>query len=247
MSELEERDVCACIAATTVVDGRCAACGFLRDWEDSARAQAAAAAAEIIRVGDYLVNEATGEILGLARDAVDIHVAEEEGPIATVPTFQVRDRESAEWVLEKLFEAETELAAIEKRREILNANLDAMGAEPARRVVWLRKRFEAELEEWAKHELEGAKTRSIRTPFGTLSFRKRKRRLVVRDEDVAAKWGSMRADAGAIVKVTRKLLVSALPDSETIADLVEESEAMRDLTGLGVVPAGDSFTIKTGA
>lgn len=171
----------------------------------------------IIRHGDYLVNEATGEITGLAVD--------QEAP------FRVHDQSSAEWVLEKLHEAESQVAAIAARRSVLLANLEAMERPIMHRVEWLRMRFGRELEEWAKRELAGQKVRSVRTPFGALSFRKVKAQLVVDDEKQAAAWA--KAQAPEAVKVTEKFLVSRVP-----AGAVPP--------GCHIAPARESFTVKTG-
>jgi hypothetical protein len=179
-------------------------------------------APNIVRHGDYLIDADTGEI-------VDMVLPQQEAP------FMVHDQQSAEWVLQRIFEAEAEVAAIRKRREVLLSNLAAMEAEHQRRVDWLRRRFSGELEAHAEVELEGKKQRSIRTPFGTLAFRRKPSRVVVTDEDKAVEFCEAVGYEN-VVKVTKKVLVSMLPDSFAAADA----------PGFDVEPESDGFSIKTG-
>lgn len=183
------------------------------------------ATSNIVVHGHYLIDGATGEILGMA----------------TEPTFKVGDRSSAEWVMERLTEAEAELAAIAARRKVLLDNLAGMEAEAQRRADWLRYRFGAELEAWAAAELEGKKQRSIKTPFGTLAFRKKAAKVVVTDEEAAVTYLE---DLGLTdaVKVTKKVLLSVLNNSTgAVAYLAQEKPP-----GITVEPESDGFTIKTG-
>lgn len=176
----------------------------------------------------WIVNPLTGEILGMVEP--DVGRTDDAGNEAP---FRVRDRGSAEWVLERIFEAELELEALARRREILLENIAATSRPIVHRIAWLRKRFEPELEEWARRELEGQKTRTIRTPFGTLAFRKRPKKISVRDEELAIAWAEEHRPAA--VKVTKKILVSALDPKTIPAELFE------------LDPGGDSFSLKTGA
>lgn len=178
------------------------------------------AESKVIQHGDYLVDIETGEVLGMVG----------------TERFCVHDRDSAEWVLRKLWDAEAEVAAIRARRKVLLDNLEAMEAEHQRRVEWLRWRFGPELEEWATDELEGKKVRSIKTPFGTLSFRRKPPRVVVTDEAraIASLEEAGYTDA---VKVQRSVLVSMLPDGWV---------SLQRPDGFSVEAGSDGFSIKTG-
>lgn len=174
----------------------------------------------VIRHGDWLVDETTGEIVDIVTE-----------PQHDDTPFIIHDQASAEWVMSKLFDEEAEIAAIRKRREVLLSNLDAMEKVHQRRADWLRYRFGGELEDHAAIELDGKKGRSIKTPFGTLSFRKKAAKLVVEDEAAALDWAkSNRSDA---VKVTEKVLVSLLPQTGAVP-------------GTRVEPEQDTFSVKTG-
>jgi hypothetical protein len=168
---------------------------------------------EAVWSGRYLIDVSTGEVLAIEQPA----------------GFTVRDQASAEWVLERIFDAESQEAALGERLRIIAKNIVEMQAAQRRRVEWLRKRFEPELRQWAEHELEGKRTRSIRTPFGTLSFRKGQRKVAVDDEAPAVEWAEKnRPDA---VKVTKKLLVSALEEGDCPP-------------GCRIVPPEDRFKIE---
>lgn len=168
---------------------------------------------EAIWSGRFLVEVGTGEVLA---------VEQPEG-------FAVRDRASAEWVLERIFDAEADDAALEERKRILVRNIERMQEAQRRRAAWLRRRFEPELREWARAELEGKRGRTIRTPFGTLSFRKGRRRVVVEDEDGAVAWA--RRHRPEAVRVEERLLVSRLAEGDSP-------------DGCRIVPPEDAFEIR---
>lgn len=174
---------------------------------------------DIIQHGPYMIDANTGEVLGLAPEKAQFHV---------------HDRASAEWVLERLSEAEAEVAALERRKTVLVANIESMQLEAERRVTFLMGRFLLELQAFAEKELAGKKTRTWKSPFGRLSFRKGKSRLVVHDEAKAVEWAKQNQPQA--VKVTEKLLVSMLDN------VYDDFEA----PGLSIEPARESFAIKTG-
>lgn len=178
--------------------------------------------------GDYFVNTKTGEILAVRGEGVGFHVV---------------DDESAEWVLEKLFDIDSEITAEQQKLEraiaALKANSERITKAFEHRRTWLLRRFEEELRTWAAGEIEGSKKRHVQTMYGRLAFRKTQARVAVEDEDRAVEWAEQyRPDAVAIEKRVR---VSMLPkdllalDDETLTDL-----------GFRRVPEGETFTISTG-
>lgn len=209
----------------------CGACQRLRKPSEHPPEHASEQQPFIVE-GNWMLNPDTGEILEYMDQPI--------GPVERDFQFYVHDRASAEWVLEKLSEAEAEVAAIEKRKKTLLANLEAMGRPAGHRVTWLRRRFEDELKAWAEKELEGEKTRSIRTPFGQLAFRKVNERIKVDDEEAAIAWAKKhQPDA---VKTTEKILVSELP----VLLGFDPDEPAKAPPGCHLEPAHDSFTVKTG-
>jgi hypothetical protein len=166
-------------------------------------------------IGEYLVDVTTGEI---------VRMREPSG-------FSVHDRATAEWVLERRLEAQMELTAVQRRREVILENLSTMERQAQHRLDWLDARFRDELEAFARKELEGKKSRSWLSPFGRLSFRKVKAQLVVDNEAEAIEWGERQMPQ--TVKVTKKFLVSQV-----------EGDAIP--AGCHVAPARESFRVVTG-
>lgn len=165
--------------------------------------------------GRFLVDASTGEVLDVEKP---------EG-------FRVTDRASAEWVMERIFDSEAEVAALEARAETIRKNIARMAAEHARKAQWLRDRFGPQLEEWARAELAGKKVRTVRTPFGALAFRKTKPKLSVTDLARAVEW--CKEHVPDAVKVQESILVSMIPDT-----------AWKDLNAaFDITPAGDSFRV----
>lgn len=172
---------------------------------------------ELVRDGDYIVDVTTGEI-------VDI-VPERSG-------FRVDSQDAAEWVLERLQEAEAEVWAIERRKHVILENLTRLSQRAEGRAKWLRQRFGPELEAWARGQLEGRRERTVTTPFGRLSFRRTPGRIGIRDLLQAANW--CEAHAPAAVRMEPKVLVSELKGRE--AELPEDA--------FEVVGPSDAFRVE---
>lgn len=189
------------------------------------------AVAPAVEHGDYIVNPATGEVLGLLEDEA---LAGDDG------LFHVTDRPSAEWVMERIFEAYAEVAALERRKRIILANLEDMAKVHERRAMWLERRFSAELEAWARSELEKKKGRTVKTPFGVLRFRKKPGRVVIVDEQTAKRYA--RDYHSEALKVEERLLISklALPD-----DFFEH--VAPEVSGLAWEGESETFAIVPGS
>lgn len=151
------------------------------------------------------------------------------------PRFRVRDRDTAEWVLRHIFEAEAEASAHRRRLETLIENVERMVRAAEREAEWFRSRFGDELEWWARDEVEGSGRKSLDTPWGRVGFRHAPGRTIVRNHEEAA--ASMGDDHPA-VKVTRKVLVSVLEE--------EDRHALERLGLAESDPSGDRFYIRTG-
>lgn len=158
--------------------------------------------------------------------------------------FEITDRDSAEWAMERIFEAEADLEALIRREEILLENLRSMRHPIEKRVEWLRARFAGELEEWARAELEGSKTRTVKTPFGKISFRGHGARISIADHDRALEWAKAREDVpDEAIKITEKLLISKIPEPIMEAAI----DANDPPPGFKLELAGETCSIDTGA
>ena len=163
---------------------------------------------------------------------VDIETGEILGHAKAQGRFAVTDAASAEWVLERIQASDAEIAALDARAKAISENIAAMRKEHEKRRDWLLTRFTLELDLFAANELAGKKTRTFKTPFGTLSYRTTPGSIKVLDMDVAVKWAEMyEPDA---VKVVKSVLVSNVGPANALPDCFEVTE-----------PA-DKFYIKTG-
>ena len=184
--------------------------------------ESTAAPVEPIEVDGYLIDPETGEVVGHVDGA-----------------FQVDDLGSAEWVMEKMLTEDIEIAALEKRLEVIAANLDSMKKDRERRRKWLEYRFGDELEDFARQNLP-EKGKTWKCAYGRVSFRTTNARVGVNDETLAINF--LRPIAPDAIKTTEKVLVSALP--EHIKQKALDGGLKK--WGFEVVPGGESVTIKTG-
>lgn len=169
----------------------------------------------LIRAGDYLVDAETGEVVGHLRADHD---------------WQPTSTEDVDWILGLFLEEETGIYARERQKQAILANLTAIQAAHERRLDWLRRRFAGSLEQFAREQLDGKKTRSLRFAHGALRFRMTRPKRVVHDEKLALVWAKEHLPAA--VAVSERLLVADLPDG---------------VPGVELVPASEKFVIDSGS
>lgn len=177
-------------------------------------------------IDGLIINVLTGEIVG-----------EEK------PEFRVTDEASAEWVLEKILNAEADAAREQIKlnavKERLEANIKASKA----RAEFFTTKYANDLEDFARTQLEGAKTRTLKLTWGSLSFRTTKGGLRVADPEKALAWA--KDNAPEAVKVSESFLISQVPD-ETKAMIMSATPHDQEARGFTLVPDSESFSIKTG-
>lgn len=163
------------------------------------------------------------------------------------PGFQVTDEASADWVLERIMNAETEKARLETKRRAVIENLDRQVADAQRRVDGLHYRFDNELAHYAAGELEGKKTRTLNLAYGRLSFRTVKGGLRVKDQDEALEWARQECPEAVAVKLSFSISAVPEPMKEGLAARLAGSGA-DDLArrAFELRPDEDRFTVKTG-
>lgn len=142
-------------------------------------------------IDGYVVDGNTGEVLGLAASDTPL-------------SFAVRDRASADWVLAKLADCQAQVLAINARERMLLANLDRQRKAQLARLDWLHRRFDAELEAFARAELEGKRTKTLTLDHGRIAFRTARGRNVITDMARAVAWMRAEGYAGK-VKVQEKV------------------------------------------
>jgi hypothetical protein len=194
---------------------------------------------EYIIDGGFMIDPETGEILGM---------------LDTTDRFEVKAQDDAEWVLKKMLSAEADMAAIDNMPDVIKAkavleNAEKMKREQQRKLDWLHRRFDNELGEFARRQLEGQKGKTFKTIYGSISLRVKKGGLKVLDPAKALLMAKM--DYPHAVKTTESFLISMLTDSEketlvkglTGTVWTDEDEARKAFT---VDPDSETVTVKTG-
>lgn len=177
----------------------------------------------IITTG-FIIDEETGEIL------------EDTGrEILATPALFVPDTEGGvEWVLQLIQSEEAHIAGLTARRSAILENINSEIERHEKKREWVEKRFAADLEQFAKKQLDGGKSRTWRSPFGSLSFRKTPGS--VKALPGALEWTKARCPEA--IKITETVLVSELKKYEYDEDLPSDL--------FEVTPPGENFLIKTG-
>jgi hypothetical protein len=117
------------------------------------------------------------------------------------------------------------------------ANCQAIIGKQVRRLDWLQKQYDAQLQDYAMSQLprkaDGTlKVKTWTCPYGTVSFRTIAERVKVVDEEETVAW-LMHHNPEAI-KTKHTVLVSKLSDFATV-----------HAPGIEIIPASESVTIKT--
>ena len=187
--------------------------------------------------GDYILNAETGEVYGFAKR----------------PEFQeITSDENAYWALDKIQKAEADMAAAILRTRAVLENCRRMEAAQRNIVNWLRTVYEGQLTEWAKPKLTG-KTKSVKTPFGTVGFRASGGGLKVLDATAAERWASefdpdavkvertfliTKAAAETKEYITRVLSGETTPDEQEAADGIRAAFVIKEAENKGYVDTG---------
>jgi hypothetical protein len=173
------------------------------------------------------VNLDTGEIIDI------------ETPAGPDQPFIPQTEQEVEWVLGKMATAEALLLSIRTRPEVLQAkavlaNAAKMEKEAARKLDWLHARFDPDLGEFARKQLEGKKTKTWKSVLGSIALRIQKGRVKVENPELALEWAKA-YDPDAI-KTTEEFQISR-------ATKLEE-----DNLPVGFIKTADEekVTVKTG-
>lgn len=188
-----------------------------------------------IVIDGFTCDAETGEILGHA----DIK-----------EQFIPRTPEEVEWVLSKIGKAESALAAVDGHPDVIwakaiLANAEAQRREQAKKLDWLHKRFEADLHQFAAKVLEGQKSRTYKTPVGSISLRTVKGGLRVADPEAAVHWA--KGYCPTAVKVIETFQISLL--DEVARATAENGLKLGDwacTTAFALVGDTEKVTLKTG-
>lgn len=169
-------------------------------------------------------------------DGVQYKVDPDTGELTPDEPFFIDTDEKADWLLEKIVNAQADKARALTKLNALRANLEADIKAAERRERSLLSYFGPQLAEHAKKKLDG-KTKTVRFTWGSVAFRTVKGGLRVVDADKALLWAKSNGHSNA-VKVTESFQVSLLSDAQR--ECAAKSDAFE------VKPDTEVFDIKTG-
>lgn len=193
----------------------------------------------IIEHNGYYIDDETGEVHGimghdkLGTDCFSEAVGQTDDQIVYQERFEVNSREAAEWVLDKMADADAAAIAIKARKAAFLENIDKQMNAVVNRHRYLVGRFQPDLQAWAERELAITKRKSITLDNGTLKFSACGGGIKVLDEEAALEWA--RDFAATAIKKTETVLVSLLPEGVDLPVTLFER-----------VPKGANFKITTG-
>jgi phage host-nuclease inhibitor protein Gam len=104
---------------------------------------------------NFVVDQASGEVLG--------EVVDQAGAISS--------QEALEAVLERIGNVESQLVALQARHSAIIENCKKLEKRKENYLAYLKSVYSSPIEEYAKARLEGGKSKTLTTPYGSVSFR----------------------------------------------------------------------------
>ncbi len=148
-------------------------------------------------IDNSVVDTETGEVLGNA--------ISDAGEISS--------QTSLEAILEKLADVEGRLTAQQLRHQAILENCRKLEVRTASYLAYLKAQYEPHIEAYAKTRLEGQKSKTLTTPFGSVSFRTVRGGLKVVDPSLALDYAQLNGFTNAI-KVTESFQISKLDPAQ---------------------------------
>lgn len=148
------------------------------------------------------------------------------------PRFEVRDMSSANWVLRHLADCDAKEAAV---NAMVDAEVEALHMRAERILGPIRNKreffeqaYSAQLEEWARGQVEGQKSKSIKLLHGDIGFRKSPDKLVIDDEVKAIAWAESECPEAIkrslLLNPAKKQLLQQCPNTKALADVMHIEE-----------------------
>jgi len=167
----------------------------------------------------------------------DTETGEYAGPASGWITGNETAEDLALLVMRKRMDIEAAIDAETAKMHAILANCQAIIGKQSRRLDWLQRQYDAQLQDYALSQLprkaDGTlKAKTWTCPYGTVSFRTIAERVKVIDEEETVQW-LMEHNPEAI-KTKHTVLVSKLSDFATV-----------HAPGIEIIPASESVTIKT--
>ena len=148
-------------------------------------------------IDNLVVDTETGEVLGNA--------ISDAGEISSQTALEA--------ILEKLADVEGRLTAQQLRHQAILENCRKLEVRTASYLAYLKAQYEPHIEAYAKTRLEGAKSKTLTTPFGSVSFRTVRGGLKVVDPSLALDYAQLNGFTNAI-KVTESFQISKLDPAQ---------------------------------
>jgi hypothetical protein len=148
-------------------------------------------------IDNSVVDTETGEVLGKA--------ISDAGEISSQTALEA--------ILEKLADVEGRLTAQQLRHQAILENCRKLEVRTASYLAYLKAQYEPHIEAYAKTRLEGQKSKTLTTPFGSVSFRTVRGGLKVVDPSLALDYAQLNGFTNAI-KVTESFQISKLDPAQ---------------------------------
>jgi hypothetical protein len=172
-------------------------------------------------IDNLVIDTETGEVLGNA--------ISDAGEISSQTALEA--------ILEKLADVEGRLTAQQLRHQAILENCRKLEVRTASYLAYLKAQYEPHIEAYAKTRLEGQKSKTLTTPFGSVSFRTVRGGLKVVDPSLALDYAQLNGFTNAI-KVSESFQISKLDPAQR--ELIEAK--MPD--GFEMVPDKETMSIK---
>jgi hypothetical protein len=148
-------------------------------------------------IDNLVVDTETGEVLGNA--------ISDAGEISSQTALEA--------ILEKLADVEGRLTAQQLRHQAILENCRKLEVRTASYLAYLKAQYEPHIEAYAKTRLEGQKSKTLTTPFGSVSFRTVRGGLKVVDPILALDYAQLNGFINAI-KVSESFQISKLDPAQ---------------------------------
>jgi len=148
-------------------------------------------------IDNSVVDTETGEVLGNA--------ISDAGEISSQTALEA--------ILEKIADVEGRLTAQQLRHQAILENCRKLEVRTASYLAYLKAQYEPHIEAYAKSRLEGQKSKTLTTPFGSVSFRTVRGGLKVVDASLALDYAQLNGFTNAI-KVTESFQISKLDPAQ---------------------------------
>jgi hypothetical protein len=172
-------------------------------------------------IDNLVVDAETGEVLGNA--------ISDAGEISSQTALEA--------ILEKIADVEGRLTAQQLRHQAILENCRKLEVKTASYLAYLKGIYNAPIEAYAKTRLEGQKSKTLTTPYGSVSFRTVKGGLKVVDPSLALDYAQLNGFTNAI-KVTESFQISKLDPAQK--ELIESKLP----EGFEMVPDKETMSIK---